>query len=486
MDERVLQPWVDGCFITDTAADPVEITEPATGLPFATVNRADTADVDLAVEAARRALDGPWRRASASERSRLLHRLADLLQRDQDTFAELEARNVGKAISSVRAEIGGAIETLRFFAACSAPNAGRSSALGPSLLSYTLREPVGICGLIVPWNYPLLMTVWKVAPALAAGCAVVVKPDIKTPASALELARLAQEAGVPDGVLNVVPGGPHTGAAIVAHRGVDKISFTGSTATGSEVTRLAADPVKRLTLELGGKSASILFADADLSDAIPSACWSVFYAAGQSCEARSRILVQSSVYDEVVAGLIVAARKIVVGDPMDARTQVGSLISREHRERVHGFVQRGMRDGATVVLGGSVPDGPGAFYPPTVLVNVRPGTELEQEEVFGPVLAVQPFDDEEEAISLANSTKYGLFASVWSGDPARPHRVAARLRTGMVGINVPYTAFPGIPFGGYKQSGFGRELSQEALDAYTEVKGVLVGTGSRPSNPFRL
>jgi len=398
----------------------------------------------------------------------------------------MESRNVGKAISSVRAEIGGAVETLRYFAAVAAGTVGRSTTMGSSLLTYSIKEPVGVCGLIVPWNYPILMTIWKLAPALAAGCTTLIKPDIKTPMSALLLARLAQEAGFPDGVVNVLPGGPELGRSIVSHPGVDKISFTGSTATGHEVVRQAANPLKRLTLELGGKSPNIIFEDADLVDAIPSACWSIFYAAGQSCEARSRILVHRSVYEDVIAGLIVAARKIVVGNPSDPQTQMGSLISRAHRERVHGFVQRAMRSGAIVRLGGTLPEGPGAFYPPTVLSGIVPGAEIEQDEVFGPVVTVQEFSNEDDVVSLANSTRYGLFASVWTGDPGRGHRIATRLKSGMVGINTPYTAFPGIPFGGYKESGFGRELSAEALEAFTETKAVLVGMGTRPANPFRL
>jgi aldehyde dehydrogenase (NAD+)/betaine-aldehyde dehydrogenase len=329
--------------------------------------------------------------------------------------------------------------------------------------------------------------VWKLSPALAAGCAVVLKPDPQTPLSVLRIAELATEVGFPPGTINIVPGdGPGTGASLVRHPGVDKVAFTGSTKTGGEIMRLCSDPIKRLTLELGGKSPNLVFADAKLEDAIPSSVWSIYYAAGQSCEARSRVLVEASLYDEFVARFAAYAKQLRVGDPLDAETQVGSLISNAHRERVHGFVERGRAEGAEVVAGGELPDGRGAFYTPTVLANVRNDMEVAQEEIFGPVVTVIPFEDEQDAVRIANDVRYGLFATVWTGDPARGPRVAARIKSGMVGINMPFTAFPGIPFGGYKQSGFGRELSIETLDLYTETKGVLVSTSPKPFNPFQL
>jgi aldehyde dehydrogenase (NAD+)/betaine-aldehyde dehydrogenase len=286
--------------------------------------------------------------------------------------------------------------------------------------------------------------------------------------------------------LNVVPGdGPTTGAYLVRHPGVDKVAFTGSTKTGGEIMRLASEPVKRVTLELGGKSPNLVFADADLESALPSSAWAIFYAAGQSCEARSRLLVEKPLYDEVVSKMTEYAAAIRVGDPLDAETQMGSLISGSHRERVHGFVERGAEAGAEVIAGGTVPEGPGAFYPATV-VAASNDLEIAQEEVFGPVVTVIPFEDEKDAIRLANDVRYGLMATVWTGDPARGHRVAARIKSGTVGINMPYTAFPGIPFGGYKQSGFGRELALETLDLYLESKSVVLSTGARPINPFSL
>jgi aldehyde dehydrogenase (NAD+)/betaine-aldehyde dehydrogenase len=411
---------------------------------------------------------------------------ANTISANRAELAELESRNVGKAISSVKAELHQAVENFRFYGSAIASIGGRSNPIGGSLLFYSLKEPVGVAAQIVPWNYPLMMTTWKLAPALAAGCSVVLKPDPQTPLTAIRLAELATEVGFPAGAVNVVAGdGPTTGAYLVRHPGVDKVAFTGSTRTGGEIMRLASDPVKRVTLELGGKSPNLVFADADLASAIPSSAWAIFYAAGQSCEARSRLLVEASIYDDVVSKLGEHARAIRVGDPLDPETQMGSLISQAHRDRVHGFVERGAGEGAEVVTGGSLPEGPGAFYPPTVVAATN-DLEIAQEEVFGPVVTVTPFEDEKEAIRLANAVQYGLMAPVWTGDPARGHRLAARIKSGTVGINMPYTAFPGIPFGGYKQSGFGRELGIETLDLYLETKSVIVSTGSRPINPFGL
>jgi aldehyde dehydrogenase (NAD+)/betaine-aldehyde dehydrogenase len=481
-----------GLFISGESAEPAggetrELSEPATGEPLATVAVAGEADVDRAVEAARATLEGDWGKTAPTERSRLLHALADAIQANRKELAELEARNVGKAISSVKAELAQGVENFRFYGSAIASIAGRSNPLGGSLLFYSLKEPVGVAGQIVPWNYPLMMTTWKLAPALAAGCAVVLKPDSATPLSALRMAELAAEVGFPPGTINVVPGpGTIVGAHLVQHPGVDKIAFTGSTATGGEIMRLASGTIKRLTLELGGKSPNVVFADANLADAIPSSVWSIFYSAGQSCEARSRVLVESSIYEDFVGSFSDAAGRLKVGDPLDAETQVGSLISEEHRDKVHGFVEQGREEGAEVVTGGEPIDGKGAFYSPTVLAGVDNAMAVAQEEIFGPVVTVIPFEDEKDAARIANDVKYGLMATVWTGDPARAHRIARRIKAGTVGINMPYTAFPGIPFGGYKQSGFGRELGLETLDLYLETKSVLVSTSPKPFNPFGL
>jgi acyl-CoA reductase-like NAD-dependent aldehyde dehydrogenase len=479
-----------GLFIGGEVVEPAsgemrELREPASGEPLARAALAGDADIDRAVEAARAALDGPWGRTPPNERARLLNALADAIVANRKELAEFESRNVGKAISSVKAEVAGAVENFRFFASVVGSISGRSNPIGGSLMSYTLKEPVGVCAQIVPWNYPLLMSVWKLSPALAAGCSVVLKPDPQTPLTALRIAELAAEAGFPAGAINVVPAdGPTTGSYLVKHPGVDKVAFTGSTRTGSEIMRLCSEPIKRLTLELGGKSPNLVFADANLDDAIPSSVWSIYYAAGQSCEARSRVLVEASIYDEFVSRFSEAAKRLKVGDPLDPETQIGSLISTAHRDRVHGFVEQGREEGAEVVVGGE--PGAGAFYPPTVLAGVDNAMTVAQEEIFGPVVTAIPFEDEQDAIRIANDVRYGLFATVWTGDPARGHRVARAIESGMVGINMPFTAFPGIPFGGYKQSGFGRELSIDTLELYLEAKGVLFSTGAKPFNPFGL
>ena len=479
--------FIDGESVEPADGEVRDLAEPATGAPLAQAATAGPADVDRAVAAARAALEGPWGKTPPNERSRLLHGLADAVHANRKELAELEARNVGKAISSAKAEVAQGVENFRFYASAIASIAGRSNPIGGSLLSYTLREPVGVCGQIVPWNYPLMLATWKVAPALAAGCTVVLKPDPLTPLTAIRLAELASEVGFPPGVVNVVPGdGPTTGVHLVEHGGIDKVAFTGSTETGSEIMRLAAAPLKRVSLELGGKSPNVVFADANLEDAIPSSVWAIYYSAGQSCEARSRVLVEQSVYDEFVPRFAEAAAGLKVGDPLDPETQMGSLVSEAHRQRVHGFVERGREEGAEVVSGGEPGAGDGCFYPPTVLAGVESRMTVAQEEIFGPVVTVIPFEDEKEAVSIANDVRYGLFATVWTGDPARGHRLARRIKAGMIGINTPYTAFPGIPFGGYKQSGFGRELGIETLDLYLETKAVLVSTSPKPFNPFGL
>src|SRR5215210_6993090 len=472
--EREYGLFINGELTEAASGELRDLSEPATGDALAKVAVASEQDVDRAVEAARSALAGDWGKTAPTERSRLLHALADALVVNRKELAELEARNVGKAIGSVKAELAQAVENFRFYGSAIASISGRSNPIGGSLLFYSLKEPVGVCGQIVPWNYPLMMTTWKLAPALAAGCTVVLKPDSATPLSALRMAELASEVGFPAGAINVVPGpGPTVGAHLVKHPGVEKVAFTGSTATGSEIMRLAADGIKRLILELGGKSPNIVFADANLDDAIPSSVWSIYYSAGQSCEARSRVLVEAPLYDDFVSRFSEGAVPLKKNDPLDPETQIRSLISQNHREKVHAFVKQAREEGAEVAAGGELPNGNGAFYPPTVLTGVESRMVVAQEEVFGPVVTVIPFEDEKDAIRIANDVKYGLFATVWTGDPARGHRLARAIQAGEVGINMPYTAFPGIPFGGYKQSGFGRELGLETLELYLETKSVL-------------
>ena len=481
-----------GLFINGESTEPAsgeirDLVEPATGEQLARVAMAGEDDVDRAIEAARAALTADWMKTSPNERSRLLHALGDAIVADRKELTELESRNVGKAISQCKGELFQAVENFRFYGSAIASIAGRSNPIGGSLLFYSLKEPVGVAGQIVPWNYPLMMATWKLAPALAAGCTVVLKPDPATPLTALRLAELAAEVGFPAGVVNVVPGdGPTTGAYLVQHPGVDKVAFTGSTKTGGEIMRLCSAPIKRVTLELGGKSPNVVFADANLADAIPSSVWAIYYAAGQSCEARSRVLVEKPLYDDFVQQFTEAAQRLKVGDPLDPETQMGSLISTAHRDKVHAFVEEGLEEGAEVVTGGQPVEGSGAFYAPTVLAKVDNRMVVAQEEIFGPVVTVIPFEDEKDAVRIANDTKYGLFATVWTGDPARGHRLARQIKSGIVAINTPYSGFPGLPFGGFKQSGFGRELGLETLELYLETKSVLVSTSAKPYNPFGL
>jgi gamma-glutamyl-gamma-aminobutyraldehyde dehydrogenase len=441
------------------------------------------------VAAARRAFDsGPWPRLAPAERGRILVRVAELLEERREELALTVTLEMGKPITDAYAiELRAVINTFRWYGQLADKLTDESPHTAADALALVTREPAGVVGAVVPWNFPLTLAGWKVAPALAAGCTVALKPDAATPLTALRLAELAAEVGFPPGVVNVVPGdGPTTGAHLVGHAGVDKVAFTGSTATGSEIMRLCADPVKRVSLELGGKSPALVFADADVEDAVASTAYGIYYAAGQSCDARSRLLVEQGVYDDVVALVAEKARAVRVGDPLDAETQMGSLISPAHREKVHGLVETGREEGAEVVAGGEPADGDGAFYPPTVLAAVDAGQTVAQEEIFGPVLAVIPFEDEQDAVRIANDVRYGLVATVWTKDPARGHRLARSIKSGTFTINLPYGAFPGVPFGGYKQSGFGREQGLETLQLYLETKSVLVATGARPSNPWGL
>ncbi|HEY3070634.1 MAG TPA: aldehyde dehydrogenase family protein, partial [Gaiellaceae bacterium] len=469
--EREYGLFINGELVEPASGEVRELVEPATGAPLAKAAMAGDADVDRAVEAARAVLEGPWGKTPPNERARLMHALADAIVANRKELTELETRNVGKAISSVKGEVAVSAENLRWYASVLGTIAGRATPIGGSILAYTLKEPVGVVAQIVPWNYPIMMAAWKLSPALAAGCSVVLKPDPATPLTVLRVAELAAEVGFPPGAINIVPGdGPTTGAHLVSHPGVDKVAFTGSTRTGSEIMRLCAEPVKRVSLELGGKSPNLVFADANLDDAVPSSVYAVYYAAGQSCDARSRVLVEKPLYDDFVNRFTETAAHVHVGDPLDPETQMGSLISQTHRDKVHGFVETGREEGAEVVTGGEPVAGEGAFYPPTVLAGVENRMTVAQEEIFGPVVTVIPFEDEAEAIRIANDVKYGLTATVWTRDPARGHRLARQIKSGVIGINLPNTAFPGLPFGGYKQSGFGREGSLETLEMYLETK----------------
>ena len=451
----------------------LEVLEPATEAVLAEIPRAGVEEADAAVARAKAAYPA-WRAMGPADRSALLHRLADALDVEREALAHLEARNAGKPIGDARGEMGMVVETFRYYAG------GPERLLGDTIpvaggVGMTFREPLGVVALITPWNFPLVIASWKLAPALAAGNTVVLKPAELTPLTALEFERIAVEAGLPEGVVNVVAGPGRTcGQRLVEHPDVAKVAFTGSTEVGRSIAAGAAQTIKRVTLELGGKSANVVFADADIQAAAAAAPGAVFGNAGQDCCARSRILVERSALDAFMEAFEEAVEAIKVGDPLDEATEMGPLISAGQRETVASFVP----EGAPVAIRGSAPDGPGYWYPPTVLCPVDPGDRAVREEIFGPVAVVIPFRDEEEAVALANDTIYGLSGSVWTRDGAKALRVARELETGVISVNSNTSVRVSTPFGGFKQSGVGRELGPHALEHYSEVKTVYYATGA--------
>jgi len=450
----------------------IEVLEPATEEVLARIESAGPADADAAVARAKRAYEDGWRDLDPADRARMLRALADAVGERLEDVATLEARNAGKPISDARGEIGMVAETFRYYAGAPERLLGDTIPVEGGV-DMTFREPLGVVGLIVPWNFPLVIASWKVAPALAAGNTVVLKPAGLTPLTALELERIALDAGLPEGVLNVVAGpGSEVGKRLVEHPHVAKIAFTGSTEVGRGIAAAAASTIKRVTLELGGKSANVVFADADVEAAAASAPMAVFGNAGQDCCARSRILVERSVLDEFMGAMEAAVRELRVGDPLDDTTQMGPLISADQRETVSSYV-----DGdAPVAFRGSAPEGPGYWFAPTVLCPVSNDDRQAREEIFGPVASVIPFDGEAEAVAIANDTIYGLSGSIWTRDGARALRVARAIETGVLSINDNTSVRVSTPFGGFKQSGVGRELGPHALDHYTEVKNVYLRT----------
>jgi aldehyde dehydrogenase (NAD+) len=472
------QLFIDGEWREATSGEHLEVVNPATEESVASVATAGAEDVDAAVKAGRRCFESDgWQAMSPRKRGALLHRAGELLRERRAEFAEMETRQNGKPLFESKIDVASTVETLQYYAGWTDKVGGDVLPVDNGDFVFTQREPIGVIGAIVPWNFPLNLASWKVAPALAAGCTVVLKPAPETPLTALAFAELLQEAGFPSGSINVVPGdGPTTGAALVRHRGVDKIAFTGSTPTGRLIMRDAAEGPTRVTLELGGKSPNIIFEDADLKAAVRGAQTGIFYGKGEVCAAGSRLLVQQSVHDQVVEQLVERAGRLKVGDPFDQKTRIGAITSQRQHEKVLSYVEAGKRD-ATLVAGGSAVqvDGKGFFVEPTVFTSAKPGMSIVDEEIFGPVLSVMTFDDVDEGVALANQTIYGLAAGIWTRDIGKAIRAARAVRAGTVWVNTYNLYDSAAPFGGFKASGFGRDLGREALDGYTDVKTVWVG-----------
>jgi len=490
VNTRTRKMLIDGKWVEAASGKTFTTVDPSTEEPLAEVAAGDKEDVERAVRAARRAFEGgPWRRMTPSERGRALWKLADLIEARTEEFAQLETLDNGKPISVARvADIPLVVDHFRYYAGWATKVEGETipvSTPGLRVLNYTLREPIGVVGQIIPWNFPLLMAAWKLGAALACGNTVVLKPAEQTPLSALRLGELLEEAGIPPGVVNIVTGfGETAGAAIAAHPDVDKVAFTGSTEVGHEIMRAAAGNLKRVSLELGGKSPNIVFADADLDAAAVGAASAIYFNHGQCCCAGSRLYIEQKVYDKVMPQLIDYSKKIKLGPGMDPSTEMGPLVSSEQFQRVNSFLDAGTKEGAKVAVGGGRPKEmkKGYFVAPTVFTDVRPDMKVIREEIFGPVVCAIPFKDPAEVAAAGNDTTYGLAAAVWTRDIAKAHRLAETLKAGTVWINC-YNMFDAAsPFGGYKQSGFGREMGKAALELYTQIKSVWVNLGAHEGN----
>ena len=471
--------YINGEWVHAASGERFETVNPGTGEVLAEVAEAGSSDVDAAVEAARAALAGPWGTMDAADRAALLWKMSDAIEARREELGRLEVLDNGKPLREVPFDLQGSIDAFRYYAGWATKLEGETIPVRGSVLNYTLREPVGVVAGIIPWNFPLEMAAWKAAPALACGNAIILKPAEQTPLTALELAAIADEVGLPPGVFNVLTGhGENTGAALVRHPDVDKVAFTGSTAVGKTIMREAAETLKGVSLELGGKSPNIVFEDADLDAAARGAFNAVFYNAGQCCTAGSRLLVHESVYDELMEKLVSRADALGPDEALNPKRKYGPLISGDQLERVLGYIEKGRSEGAEVLTGGgrAVRDGfeGGYWVQPTVFDRVKRDATIAREEIFGPVLAAMTFSDEDDAIALANDTIYGLAGAVWTTDVKRAHRVARRIQAGTIWINTYHPLDAASPFGGYKQSGHGRELGRHALELYTQVKSVWV------------
>jgi betaine-aldehyde dehydrogenase len=480
---KTYRQYLDGRLVEAASGATFPVLDPSTEEVIARVPDSGEADVERAVAAARRAFDeGPWATATAQARGRVLFRLAEQVRRHQAELAELECRNNGKPIVEAELDIADVATCFEYYGGLATKLSGSTNPVPADALSLSLKEPVGVAAQIIPWNYPLLMAAWKLAPALAAGCTCVLKPAEQTPLTALELCAWLEEAGLPPGVVNVITGlGERCGAPLVRHPGVDKVAFTGSAAVGKEIARAAADGVKRVTLELGGKSPNIFFADADLEAAVDGALFGVFFNQGEVCSAGSRVLVQRDLYPRFVEAMVEKARRIKLGPPLERSTRMGPLVSAEQRRRVLGYVELGRREGR-LVSGGGRPPGfdRGYWVQPTIFADVPSTARIAREEIFGPVVVVMPFEDERDAVRLANDTPFGLAAAVWTRDLTRALRVVKALRAGVVWVNTMQPTYVEAPWGGYKQSGFGRELGPWGLEDYLETKQVHISLSEKP------
>ncbi len=470
--------WIDGKPAAALSGLAFPVVNPADGEVLANVAEGGAEDVDLAVRAAARAAAGTWGKMSARARAKIMFSISRLVRENLEELALLETRNAGKPLADSRDEIGLAADVLEYYAGAATKHCGETIPVGSSGLDFTLREPVGVCALIVPWNFPLVIATWKIAPALACGNTMVLKPASETPLTALRFAQYCAEAGLPEGVLNVVPGpGPSCGSALVNHPLVRKISFTGSTATGTAIMKSAADGLKRVSLELGGKSPNIVFDDADLELCVEKSVWSVFGNAGQDCCARSRSIIHRRIYDKFVDKFVARTKKIIVGHPEKKGSQIGPLISSRQIQRVRGYIEAGKAEKAELLCGGTRPRGAlsnGFYLTPAVFADAKAEMKIVREEIFGPVATIQPFKDEEEAVRLANDSPYGLSGSLWTRDVGRVLRVTRAVQTGVISVNSSASVHLEAPFGGYKSSGVGRELGLTALDLYSEIKNVFV------------